>query len=341
MITNSVTPQEHHQPRPWVWAAQVGAFDWLMVVLSTFFVSGLLLDGWAHAHGKVDNSFFTPWHAVFYSGFGLVACLLAADTGLALLRGEPFSLMRRSGYELAYLGTPLFALGGVGDLVWHQLFGIERGIEALLSPTHLLLVTSMLMIVSAPFRSPDPAMQAQRWPGQLRRVLSLTLALTLLSFITEFANPIVEPQAQRSIYRSAEAIQGITAFLVYPALLMGATLVLIRRGRPMPGALMLMYSLHAVGLSVLNDTYWAIGVAALTGFIADVLVAVLRPSVKRRIALHGFAFCIPAVFALSYMLTLMQIERVIWRVHLWGGAVFIAGATGLLLSLLVVQPEEA
>lgn len=104
-----------------------------------------------------------------------MACLLAADTGLARLRGESFSLMRRPGYELAFLGTPLFALGGVGDLAWHQLFGIERGIEALLSPTHLLLITSMIMIVSAPFRSQRSAMQAQHWPEQLRRVLSLTL----------------------------------------------------------------------------------------------------------------------------------------------------------------------
>lgn len=55
----------------------------------------------------------------------------------------------------------------------------------------------------------------------------------------------------------------------------------------MPGALTLMYTLHAAGLSVLNDTYWAIGVAALTGLIADILLSMLRPSTTRRIALVG------------------------------------------------------
>lgn len=60
MLTDTVTTQKHSQPRSWAWVAQAETFDWLMVVLSTFFVSGLLLDGWAHAHGKVDNSFFTP-----------------------------------------------------------------------------------------------------------------------------------------------------------------------------------------------------------------------------------------------------------------------------------------
>src|SRR2546426_11492837 len=44
-------------------------FDWTIVALSGVFVSGLFLDGWAHAHGRVDQSFFTPWHAVFYGGF--------------------------------------------------------------------------------------------------------------------------------------------------------------------------------------------------------------------------------------------------------------------------------
>ena len=34
-------------------------FDWLMGILGFLFVGGLYLDGWAHAHGKVDNTFFT------------------------------------------------------------------------------------------------------------------------------------------------------------------------------------------------------------------------------------------------------------------------------------------
>jgi hypothetical protein len=45
--------------------------------LATVFLGGLYLDGWAHQHGRVDASFFTPWHAFFYSGFLLAALLLA------------------------------------------------------------------------------------------------------------------------------------------------------------------------------------------------------------------------------------------------------------------------
>lgn len=44
-----------------------------------------------------------------------------------------------SGYMPALLGVGIFAIGGVFDLVWHTLFGVEANIQALLSPSHLLL----------------------------------------------------------------------------------------------------------------------------------------------------------------------------------------------------------
>ncbi len=53
-------------------AVSSASFDWVMVILLALFLGGLHVDGWAHAHGKVDQSFFTPWHALFYSSFGAV-----------------------------------------------------------------------------------------------------------------------------------------------------------------------------------------------------------------------------------------------------------------------------
>src|SRR4249920_2010786 len=44
-------------------------FDWMVILLEAWWVGGLFVDGWAHAHGKVDQSFFTPWHAILYAGF--------------------------------------------------------------------------------------------------------------------------------------------------------------------------------------------------------------------------------------------------------------------------------
>ncbi len=41
----------------------------LTVLLATWLIIGLFLDGWAHDNVPELESFLTPWHAVFYSGF--------------------------------------------------------------------------------------------------------------------------------------------------------------------------------------------------------------------------------------------------------------------------------
>src|SRR5215813_3368070 len=60
-------------PQAGVW------FHRIFAILSAWLIGGLFLDGWAHFHGLVDNTFFTPWHAVFYSGFGVVGGYLLVN----------------------------------------------------------------------------------------------------------------------------------------------------------------------------------------------------------------------------------------------------------------------
>ncbi|TMC31860.1 MAG: hypothetical protein E6J32_02095 [Chloroflexi bacterium] len=43
-------------------------FEWTVVVLCTWLMSGAYLDAWAHRHLARLETFFTPWHAVLYSG---------------------------------------------------------------------------------------------------------------------------------------------------------------------------------------------------------------------------------------------------------------------------------
>ena len=68
-------------------------------------------------------------------------------------------------------------MGGVGDLLWHQVFGIEQGIAALLSPTHLLLFTGVALILLAPFRAAwsSPESPSAGVLGMLPALLSITL----------------------------------------------------------------------------------------------------------------------------------------------------------------------
>src|SRR5689334_4718506 len=65
-------------------------FDWMAAFLSTLFMAGLFLDGWAHNHGKVDQSFFTVWHFLFYSAFGLAALFFGYNTWRNVNKGHTF-----------------------------------------------------------------------------------------------------------------------------------------------------------------------------------------------------------------------------------------------------------
>jgi hypothetical protein len=55
-------------------------FDWIMVLVTIWGIGGLFLDGWAHAHLPQLETFFTPWHAVLYSGYLAVAATLVIKT---------------------------------------------------------------------------------------------------------------------------------------------------------------------------------------------------------------------------------------------------------------------
>ena len=70
-----------------------------------------------------------------------------------------------AGYGLGMVGVVGFAAGGGGDMVWHMIFGVEVDLEALLSPSHLLLFASSLSSSPARFALHGPIRPARRPRG--------------------------------------------------------------------------------------------------------------------------------------------------------------------------------
>ena len=169
-------------------------FDWIMVVVSVWWLGGLFIDGWAHSNIPQLETFFTPWHAILYSGYLLNAILLVGTLYLNHARGLPWRKAIPTGYELSLVGVPLFAIGGIGDMIWHTLFGFEIGTEQVLSPTHLVLATSGILMMTGPLRAamrrPDTR-GAQGWSKLLPMLLSVIALLLMFTFFTEFAHPFV------------------------------------------------------------------------------------------------------------------------------------------------------
>ncbi|HEY1866930.1 MAG TPA: hypothetical protein VGG70_01455 [Candidatus Cybelea sp.] len=121
-----------------------------MALLTALLMGGLLLDGWAHSHGEVDQSFLTPWHALLYAALGVngLALLFAGIAGLR--KGYSFRNALPPGYWSAAIGVTSFLVGGAFDGWWHTRFGIESGIVLLVSPPHLILALSAALIFSGP-----------------------------------------------------------------------------------------------------------------------------------------------------------------------------------------------
>src|SRR5258708_3111205 len=326
-------------------------FDLVMGLLSMVFVSGVYLDGWAHAHGLVDRTFFTPWHAVLYTGYLVNALVLVVTLVLNHAHGSAWNHAMPAGYEVSLLGVPLFALAGIGDLVWHTLFGFEVNLETLLSPTHLLLAGSGVLIVGGPLRAAlrRPTIPVQGrftstllhgWKALCPTLLSLTALLSVFTFFTQFAHPFDTTEAVVTLYLVEQPLL-IASILLQTGLLMGMSFLLIRRWRLPLGALTLIFTLNGSLMSVLADQYGLIPTMLLAGIVADLLLWLLKPAATRPAALRLFAFLVPLVLSLCYFLTLMLTDTVTfnWSIHLWLGASVMAGIVSLVLSYLLVSPQ--
>jgi hypothetical protein len=330
-------------------------FDWLMVVLSAWLIGGLYLDGWAHIHVPALETFFTPWHAVLYSGYLAGASALAATCYRNMRRGASWSRVLPVGYGLSLSGALIFLVAGVADMLWHVMFGIEDGVEGLISPTHLGLALGGGLMVTGPLRAGlhGGVSARQRWIAQMPMVLSLTLFLSLITFFTEYASPYgatwVALAPGSGVLGAAYLHQsvGLAGFLVQPAVLT-ALVLFVLRSRLLPlGSLTFLLSVNVALMATIHDKYLdtgpypLIGAAVVAGLTGDGLLWWLRPSPDRIPAFRMVAVAIPAVQYLLYFVAIMVWARVTWSVHLWTGAIVIAGGVGWLLSYLVVPPGRS
>jgi hypothetical protein len=304
-----------------------------MALLATWLVGGLFLDGWAHTHGRVDQSFFTPWHAVFYSGFVVMALMLLVPLVRRRQRTQTWRTAIPMGYGAPLAGVAVFAAGGVGDLIWHTLFGIERSIAALLSPTHLMLITGGVLLVSGPlhaaWRRPSDHLS---WPTTAPVLLVMLSILAALTFMTQYLYPFGPDWRTRSVALD------IASALTFTAILMGGLLLLIGRWRLPFGWVTFLLSGIALAMSALTDIHQSVWLALVVGLIADTLYALLQPTRAHVARLRLFAFAVPATLFAGFFFVLNLYGLLDWVIHLWAGVIYLSGAAGVLLSFLLVPP---
>jgi hypothetical protein len=90
---------------------------------------------------QLPETFFTPSHALLYSGIGLLVMSSAIAMRLFYKNKEIRKINFSLSFKLLVVGSAISLVAGPSDYIWHQIFGID----GLLSPTHLTLISGMLI----------------------------------------------------------------------------------------------------------------------------------------------------------------------------------------------------
>ncbi len=113
----------------------------IIATLGSFLqIGGTAWDVTSHLLQRPE-SFFTPSHALLYTGVGLIAITSALGGILLLLNKEIRTKPIAKALKLFIIGSAIAVVAGPADFLWHQHFGID----GLLSPTHFTLATGVLI----------------------------------------------------------------------------------------------------------------------------------------------------------------------------------------------------
>jgi hypothetical protein len=325
-------------------------FEWMMGIAALVLSCGGVLDNWAHFHGLVDQSFFTPWHALMYGMMGTLGLVLGTLALINVHRGYHWRSSLPPGYLLSLTGVVIFVIAGLLDLGWHSIFGIEQATAAFVSPTHILLCAGGLLAGTGPFRAAWLTLDPSRSRGWLTlgpMVFSATAALIGLCIFTQFASPMNDMFAAKGSWQGGSdyAINtqsfGVAEIIVQTVLLMSMVLLLVRTWAMPFGAMTLLIGLPSITQLIMRDHYWLAAAVIGAGLIADIVLLRLHPPIAAANVLYLFAALVPAVYETLTFLVLGFTAGLCWSATLIVGSVLYAGITGLFIAFLLDWPIEA
>jgi hypothetical protein len=321
------------------------------VVLGAWFTFGLFLDAWAHSNLTELETFFTPWHGVFYTGFVCTAGWIVSTAHTAWRSGGSDLRSIPAGYAAATVAVAGFGVAAVGDLTWHTILGIEQSIDILFSPTHLGLITAMFVILTTPLRAMWADRSLPAAPGARRllpAMLSLSLATTLVLLFLQYANALTF-DGQLVVVGLSATDEGLTAdfvssMAVTNVVLLLPLLTLARRWVPPFGTATMLYA--AVGglssaITAFENLNMIVGLL-VAGLCVDLLARRLRPTPQRLMQLRWFAALAPLItwtvfIATAYLTTpAVGSAQSDAMVELVTGAPLLQALLGLLIGVVLV-----
>lgn len=308
-------------------------FDAVFTALALWMVAGVTWDFAFHRSGISfeEEGFLTVPHAVFYTAFLAIVVLFGVGILRNRSRGASWQETVPLGYGYGLLGIALFAVGGPMDVLWHQAFGAEAGIEALVSPTHLLLATGAVLFFSSPLRAAWIRGVDTSLLGQLPMLFSAGFVTISIAAFGMYGNPLVDPVATGDL----DPGHGVLSIVTFTVLVVGIALTLIGRFRLAPGAFTFLFGFIALPFSYQAGLHSFLPAMVVAGLVADGFNTAFRPTPAERLRFRGFAVVLPLALSCGYFITHGLVWGVAWSTHIWAGAVFASVLIGILVSYLV------
>jgi hypothetical protein len=211
----------------------------------------------------------------------------------------------------------------------------------------LALVLGLSLVVSGPLRAAwQRTGRRPSWRTLGPALLSLTALISALTFVLMYTHPVVFNTAgmRHPEYNSdIGQVAGVLGMMVTAALLMGPTMLAMRRWALPIGSLTLVWGANLSAMTIVNYhhgyTLYQYGIMLAVIILIDMLRIRLQPTIRNTGGWRVFAFIAPVLYMGSYVVALLLTEGSNWSVHLLSGGVVLAGATGWLLSYLLLPPR--
>lgn len=327
----------------------------ITMLVGTWLTAGLMLDAWAHNNIPELETFFTPWHLVFYTGFFATAAWIGWSVR------EPLFARRfrdiPTGYGAAVVGLAVFAVSAAGDMTWHLIFGIEQNTAILFSPTHLGLGGSMVAILLAPVRAAwadRTQPEAPSLGGFLPAVLSTAMATTVVLLFLQYGNALVHGSGDVAVALS-NLDEGATSNLVTEMALTNLVLLLpilalLRRWTPPIATTAIVYTATAAlsaAVSGFDNAELMIGLI-VAGLGIDLLIRWLRPGPQRPVQYRVLAAAAPLLIWTIYVATAYATSPPLFnpdgtieaQPELYTGAPIVQALLGLLAGVLLLPTAK-
>ncbi len=346
-------------------------YDVFVLLLGLWCLAGLLIDASAHISGVVDDTFFTEWHALWYSGataYGAyILYAVLPDGGFGELARRPFGVLGdlEPQHRAGVWGIVVFGAAGFGDMIWHEVLGVESSIDILLSPTHIGLFAGLTLSVSGPMWSAwvDAKSGTEGFRSQLLLAFGVGAAWTVLLLLTRFSHMWIAPLEQVCYApegalgcddRYEDALQlGLNMIYVQAMLTSGALLLFLRRWQPARGTLFLIGAVHAVGVwvyannglaTLVQGLVWAVLLEGLRGLWLSGRRYLFMALATATQVVIGFVWALRALPNTGSVRTWMEgtdlhLVPYGWTVHATFGVVVLAAFIGIIATSIVMPPD--